>query len=120
MRRRLSCELLARFTTACAAKGVVVVAAANAKGAVKVTKAELSADAPAGVIPWDVVKAVAPAVFGRCTSVAAAKGGRSTIVQPSTAMARKLASCGCKSSSDSLDEILSCSFLNHCLPLLRS
>ena len=116
MRRRLSCELLARFTTACAAKGVVVVAAANAKGAVKVTKAELSADAPAGVIPWDVVKAVAPAVFGRCTSVAAAKGGRSTI----DSHGPQIGNCGCKSSSDSLDEILSCSFLNHCLPLLRS
>ena len=72
---RASPELLARFTAACAARDVVVVAAANAKGAIEVTRAGLSAGAPAGVIPWDVVKAVAPAVFGRCTSVAAAKGG---------------------------------------------
>ena len=66
---------LAQFTTACAAENVEVIAAANAKGAVVITKATRSAGAPAGVLPWEVVKAVAPAVFGRCTSVAAVKGG---------------------------------------------
>jgi hypothetical protein len=68
-------ELVAQFTTACAAENVVVTAAANAKGAVVITKATRSAGAPAGVLPWEVVKDVAPAVFGRCTSVAATKGG---------------------------------------------
>ena len=44
-------ELLARFTATCAAKGVVVIAAANAKGAIEVTRAVLSAGVPAGVTP---------------------------------------------------------------------
>ena len=51
-------EVLARFTATCAAKGVVVIAAANAKGAIEVTRAVLSAGAPAGVTPWDVVIAL--------------------------------------------------------------
>ena len=68
-------ELLAEFTTTCAAKSVMVNAAANAKGAVVITKATRSAGAPASVVPWDVVKAVARTVFGHCTSVAAVKGG---------------------------------------------
>ena len=75
MRRRLSSSLLAEFTATCAAKSIMVNAAANAKGAVVITKATRSAGAPASVVPWDVVKAVARTVFGHCTSVAAVKGG---------------------------------------------
>ena len=104
-------ELLAQFTAACAAKYVMVNAAANAKGAVVITKATRSAGAPASVVPWDVVKAVARTVFGHCTSVAAVKGGRATI----ESHGEQLGNGGRKSSSDSLDEILSCSLLT---PLL--
>ena len=34
--------------------------------------------------PWEVVKAVAPAVFGRCTSVAAVKGGAPRTISTNT------------------------------------
>ena len=104
-------ELLAQFTAACAAKSVMVNAAANAKGAVVITKATRSAGAPASVVPWDVVKAVARTVFGHCTSVAAVKGGRATI----ESHGEQMGNCGRKSASDYLDEILSCSLLT---PLL--
>ena len=108
-------ELLAQFTAACAAKYVMVNAAANAKGAVVITKATRSAGAPASVVPWDVVKAVARTVFGHCTSVAAVKGGRATI----ESHGEQLGNGGRKSSSDSLDEILSCSLLTPLLSLAQ-
>ena len=53
-------ERIAALTAACAAKGVEVVAAANAKGHVEITKAVLGRGAAAGIVPWAVVKAAAP------------------------------------------------------------
>ena len=47
-------------------------AAANAEGHVEITKAVLGRGAAAGIVPWAIVKAAAPGIFGPCTSVTAA------------------------------------------------
>ncbi len=71
-------EWIAAFTAACAAKGVLVVATANDEGHVEIARAEPGPGAAAGVVPWAIVKAVAPGIFGPCASVAAAEGWRAS------------------------------------------
>ena len=63
-------ERIAALTAACAAKGVLVVATANDEGHVEIASAEPGPGAAAGVVPWAIVKDVAPGIFGQCTSVA--------------------------------------------------
>ena len=67
-------ERIAAFTAACAAKGVLVMATANDEGHVEIARAGPGPGAAAGIVPWAVVKAAAPGIFGPCTSVTAAKG----------------------------------------------
>ena len=70
--------LFEAFAAACAAKGVLVVATANDEGHVEIARAEPGPGAAAEVVPWAIVKAVAPGIFGPCASVAAAEGRRAS------------------------------------------
>ena len=51
---------------------------ANDEGHVEIARAEPGPGAAAGVVPWAIVKAVAPGIFGPCASVAAAEGLRAS------------------------------------------
>ena len=86
-------EQLAALTTACAAEGVKVVAAANDDGHVEITKAVLGPGSAAGVSPWAVVKAAAQRIFGPCTSVAAAEGGHAKGTLPAVLLRHSTSGC---------------------------
>ena len=91
--KRPTDERLAALTAACAAEGVEVVAAANDKGHVVITKAVLGPGSAAGVSPWDVVKAAAPRIFGPCTSVTAAEGGHAKGTMPAVLLRHSTSGC---------------------------
>ena len=86
-------ERLAALTAACAAEGVEVVAAANDKGHVEITKAVLGPGSAAGVSPWAVVKAAARRIFGPCTSVTAAEGGHAKGTLPAVLLRHSTSGC---------------------------
>jgi hypothetical protein len=79
---RATDALLGAFAAACAAQNVVIAASTNAAGEIEIASAALGAGAADGVNVWDVVGAVAPRIFGECTSVAAAKGGHAKGTEP--------------------------------------
>ena len=59
----------------------------------EIASAEPGPGAAAGVVPWAIVKDVAPGIFGQCTSVAAAKGGHASGTRPTVLLRHSTSGC---------------------------